>query len=43
MWKQFSTLDMASGSWQPETAEQDRHKTVFIAKCGLFEHRRMAF
>ena len=39
----FSTLDMASGYWQIEIAEQDRHKTAFITKYGLFEHRRMAF
>ena len=34
----FSTLDMASGYWQFEIAEQDRHKTAFITKYGLFEH-----
>ena len=39
----FSTLDMASGYWQIEIAEQDRHKTAFITKYGLFEHKRMAF
>ena len=39
----FSTLDMASGYWQIEIDEQDRHKTAFITKFGLFEHRRMAF
>ena len=38
----FSTLDMASGYWQIEIDEQDRHKTAFITKFGLFEHRRMA-
>ena len=39
----FSTLDMASGYWQIEIAEQDRPKTAFITKGGLFEHNRMAF
>ena len=34
---------MASRYWQIEIDEQDRHKTAFIAKSGLFEHRRMAF
>ena len=39
----FSTLDMASGYWQIEIEERDRHKTAFITKFGLFEHKRMAF
>ena len=39
----FSTLDMASGYWQIEIDEKDRHKTAFITKFGLFEHKRMAF
>ena len=39
----FSTLDMASGYWQVELAEEDRHKTAFITKYGLFEHTRMGF
>ena len=39
----FSTLDMASGYWQIEIDEKDRHKTAFITKYGLFEHQRMAF
>ena len=39
----FSTLDMASGYWQIEIDEKDRHKTAFITKFGLFEHQRMAF
>ena len=34
---------MASGYWQIEIAEEDRHKTAFITKYGLFEHKRMAF
>ena len=39
----FSTLDMASGYWQIEIDEKDQHKTAFITKYGLFEHKRMAF
>ena len=39
----FSTLDMASGYWQIEIDPKDRHKTAFITKFGLFEHKRMAF
>ena len=39
----FSTLDMASGYWQIEIDEKDCHKTAFITKYGLFEHKRMAF
>lgn len=39
----LSTLDLASGYWQIEIAEPDRHKTAFIMKHGLFEHTRMGF
>ena len=39
----MSTLDMASGYWQVEIAEEDRPKTAFITKYGLYEHTRMAF
>jgi hypothetical protein len=39
----FSTLNMASGYWQIEMAEEDRHKTAFITKYGLFEFTRMGF
>ncbi len=39
----LSTLDMASGYWQVEIAEEDRPKTAFITKYGLFEHKRMGF
>ena len=35
----FSMLDMASGYWQIEIDEKDRHETAFIAKFGLFEHK----
>ena len=38
----FSTLDMASGYWQINTEPEDRHKTAFITRYGLFEHVRMA-
>ena len=41
--KYFSTLDMASGYWQIEIDEPDRHKTAFITKYGLYEHTRMGF
>lgn len=39
--KFFSTLDMASGYYQVEIAEEDRKKTAFITRYGLFEHTRM--
>lgn len=39
----FSTLDMASGYWQIPIREQDKCKSAFITKRGLFEHNRMAF
>lgn len=39
----MSTLDLASGYWQVEIDECDRHKTAFITKHGLCEHRRMGF
>ena len=39
----LSSLDMASGYWQVEIDEADRHKTAFSTKYGLFEHIRMAF
>jgi hypothetical protein len=38
----FSTLDMASGYWQILIHPEDRHKTAFITKYGLFEHVRLA-
>ena len=39
----MSTLVLASGYWQLEVAEEDRHKTAFITRHGLFEHIRMGF
>ena len=39
----FSTLDLASGYWQVEVAEQDREKTVFCTSEGLFEFNVMPF
>ena len=39
----MSTLDLASGYWQIELDEKDRHKTAFLTKHGLFEHTRMGF
>ena len=39
----ISTLNLASGYWQLEVAEEDRHKTAFITRHGLFEHIRMGF
>lgn len=41
--KYFSTLDMASGYWQIRVEEEDKPKTAFVTKRGLFEHNRMAF
>ena len=41
--KFFSTLDMISGYYQVDIEEEDRPKTAFITKYGLFEHRRMQF
>ena len=39
----FTTLDMASGYYQVEVAEEDRDKTVFVTKYGLYSFRRMSF
>ena len=41
--KFMSCLDMASGYYQAEIHEDDRHKTAFITKYGLFEHIRLSF
>ena len=39
----FTTLDMASGYYQLQVAEEDRDKTAFVTKYGLFSFRRMPF
>ena len=39
----FTTLDMASGYYQLEVAEEDRDKTAFVTKYGLFSSRIMPF
>ena len=39
----FSTLDLASGYWQVEVAEQDREKTAFCRSEGLIEFNVMSF
>ena len=39
----FTTMDMASGYYQLEVAVEDREKTAFITKYGLFSFRRMPF
>ena len=41
--KWFSTLDLLSGYWQVEVAEQDREKTPFTTQQSLFEFRVMPF
>ena len=39
----FTTLDMASGYYQLDVAEEDRDKTAFVTKYGLFSFRIMPF
>ena len=39
----FSKLDANSAYWQVRVNEQDRKKTAFITRYGLFEHVRMGF
>ena len=39
----FSCLDLNSGYWQVEVEEQDRQKTAFASRQGLFEFKVMPF
>jgi len=39
----FSTIDLASGFWQVEMKPEDKPKTAFITKQGLFEFNVMPF
>jgi hypothetical protein len=39
----FSSLDMASGYWQIDLEAQDRPKTAFLTKHGLYQFKRMPF
>ena len=41
--KWFSTLDMVSGYWQVEVAEEDKEKTAFCTPDGLFEFNMLPF
>lgn len=41
--KLYSTIDLQSAYMQLELAKEDRHKTAFITKYGLFEYSVMPF
>lgn len=41
--KYFTTLDLASGYWQVQLEEDDKHKTAFQANGQLFEFNVMPF
>ena len=41
--KWFSTLDLLSGYWQVEVTAEDREKTAFVTRDGLFEFNVMPF
>ena len=39
----LSTLDMQAAYWNITVHKDDKHKTAFIIKYGLFEHNRLPF
>ena len=41
--KIYSTIDLQSAYMQLELMEEDRHKTAFITKYGLFQYSVMPF
>ena len=41
--KWFSTLDMVSGYWQVEVADEDKEKTAFCTPDGLYEFNVLPF
>ena len=41
--KFMSCLDLAAGYWQINIRKEDRHKTAFLTKYGLFQNIKMPF